>query len=422
MAVVNPFKGILYNPQKVDPSLTTAPPYDIVTSEFKDELYSKSPHNIIRIDFGKDSADDSETHNRYTRASKFLDDWLDEGVLTNDQEPLFYCYEITYSINGSERKTRGFLGAVKLEEMEYGRIHPHEMTYSKPKSDRLNILRYCKANISPIFALYSSQGKSASSILKKTVKEDPFIKAENGDGFVHRLWRIKNADEIEAIRNEMADKDIFIADGHHRYETALEFKKEMDAEGGIRGGEEPYNYVLMFLSNMEEEGLTLLPTHRIIEVDSDIKIKDTLNKHFTIQKITSDGMSDEESRQRMLETMRNSDDSFGMFLTNENTYYTVSFRDTDIDMDMPDCLKNLDVSVIHKLIFEKLLNVEHYEYEMDAGVAVERAKKSSFEAVFFLKPTKIHDVKEVALAGHRMPPKSTYFYPKLLTGMVVYKF
>ncbi len=422
MAVVIPFKGILYNPQKVDPSLTTAPPYDIVTPEFKDKLYMKSPHNIIRIDFGKDSADDNESHNRYTRASKFLGDWLDEGVFINDQEPLFYCYEITYSINGSERKTRGFFGAVKIEELESGRIHLHEMTYSKPKSDRLNILRYCKANVSPIFALYSSPEKSASSILEKTVKEDPFIKAENEDGFIHRLWRVKNADEIEAIKNEMADKDVFIADGHHRYETALELKKEMDTEGGIKNGEESYNYVLMFLSNIEEDGLTLLPTHRIIEVDSDIKIKDTLNKYFTIQKITSDGISNEESRQRMLETMRNAVDSFGMFLTNENTYYTVSYSDSDIDIDMPDCLKNLDVSIIHKLIFEKLLNVEHYEYEIDAGIAVERAKKGSFEAVFFLNPTKIHDVKEVAVAGHRMPPKSTYFYPKLLTGMVVYKF
>jgi len=325
-------------------------------------------------------------------------------------------------INGQTKKTRGFLGAVKIEELGSGRIHPHEMTYSKPKSDRLNILRYCQANTSPIFSLYSSAEKRTSSILENIVREKPFIEAENGDGFSHRLWKISGGPAIETIKNEMSDKDIFIADGHHRYETSLKFKKEMEEKGLVKTGSEPFNYTLMFLANMEDDGLTLLPTHRIVEVDSNISIKETLKKHFNIQKISAPGISEEELRRRMFEAMQKKAHSFGMFLTNSNNYYAISANELKMDLEMPESLRSLDVTALHRLIFEKLLNIEHYEYEMDAAAAVERARKGSFEAVFFLNPTKIHDVKEVALAGERMPPKSTYFYPKLLTGMVIYKF
>jgi uncharacterized protein (DUF1015 family) len=422
MAVVIPFNGILFNPEKVDASTTMAPPYDIVTHDLKDELYNKSDYNIIRIDFGKDKDGDNENENRYTRAAAFLSEWLAEGVLFSDPQPSFYCYEIRYEIHGEKKTTRGFLGAVKIEELGQGRVHPHEMTYSKPKSDRLNILRYCNANTSPIFSMYSSEEKLASSILEDITAGAPFIQAEGGDGFQHCLWRINDTASIESIRQELSDKDIFIADGHHRYETALAFKKEMEQAGASKTGDEPFNYVLMFLSNIEEDGLTLLPTHRIVEIDSDIYIKETLGQHFEIQKISSEGMSEERARELMFQEMQQNVHTFGMYLTNADTYYTLSFNGSRMETDLPDCLRNLDVTVLHKRIFEELLKIEHYEYEMNADIAVERAKKGSFEAVFFLNPTKIRDVKEVALAGHRMPPKSTYFYPKLLTGMVLYRF
>ena len=422
MATVIPFKGTLYNPQKVDGSASMAPPYDIVTPELKEDLYKKSPYNIIRIDFGKDNDEDNNDENRYTRASKFLGDWLKEGVLISDLESSFYCYEIGYEINGLKKKTRGFLGAVKIEEPGSGKIHPHEMTYSKPKSDRLNILKYCHANTSPIFSLYSSEEKTASSILERVAREKAFIEADNGDGFRHRLWRISDSASIETIKREMASKDIFIADGHHRYETALEYKKDMEAKGHLKTGEEPFNYVMMFLANIEDGGLTLLPTHRIVEIDSDINAKTVLAKYFDIEKISMESMSEKQARRQMLEAIRNKAHSFGLFLTNANTYYTMSFNGSGLELDLPECLKNLDVTVLHKLIFEKLLRINHFEYEMDPDTAVDRARKGSFEAVFFLNSTEIHKVKEVAFAGHRMPPKSTYFYPKLLTGMVIYKF
>ncbi len=422
MAEIIPFKGILYNPGKVNASDVIAPPYDVVSPKYKEELYKKDPHNIIRIDFGKDSDDDDDKSNRYSRAATYLQEWLNNEVFTHDPEPAYYCYETIYTLNGKCVRTVGFLGAVKIEELGSGKIHPHEMTYSKPKSDRLNILRYCSANTSPIFSLYSSEERITSSLLEKLTKEPPFIEAVDRDGFTHRLWRISDSNSIETIKNEMTDKHVFIADGHHRYETALAFKKEMEEKGLNKTGNEPFNYVLMFLSNMEDTGLTLLPTHRIVEIDSDIHPKAALKQYFDINKISDDNMSEEEAREKMFATMKGTMHSFGMFLTNTGSYYTLTFSESNIEIDLPDCLKKLDVSVLHKYIFEKLLKIEHYEYEMDPVRAVEKAVKDSFEAVFFLNDTKIHDLKEVALAGHRMPPKSTYFYPKLLTGMVIYKF
>ncbi len=422
MAKIIPFKGILYNPEKESLSETVAPPYDVVTPEHKEELYRKNPHNIIRIDFGKDKDEDSDEENRYTRASRHLSEWLEEGILVQDREPSFYCYEIKYAVKGREKRTVGFLGSVKIEELGSGRIHPHEMTYSKPKSDRLNILRYCSANTSPIYSLYSSEKKRTSSLLMDMVKTFPFSEAKTADGFTHRLWKISDSESVYQIMAEMEDLDVFIADGHHRYETALAFKKEMEDKGLSKTGEEPFNYVLMFLSNMEDDGLTLLPTHRIIEVDSDIPVRQRLKEHFNLEKISSEDITEEEARNKMLHTMEGNLHCFGMFLTNTGSYYTLSFNDSNVEIDLPDCLKTLDVTVLHKYVFENLLNIKHYEYEMDPEEAVKRARKGSFEAVFFLNNTKIHDLKEVALAGHRMPPKSTYFYPKLLTGMVIYKF
>jgi uncharacterized protein (DUF1015 family) len=418
MAVVKPFHGILYNPGKVDASSVTAPPYDIVTPTHKDELYRKDPHNIIRIDFGKDNPDDNDTENRYTRAAGFLKEWLSGGILTRDDQPCFYCYEITYTLWGKEKKTRGVMGAVKLEVLGKGSVHPHEMTYSKPKSDRLNILRYCKANISPIFSIYSSPRRKTSSILESVVQQPPLITAQNGDGFTHRLWRIDNPEQIRTVEEEMQDLDIFIADGHHRYETALAYKRECEEQGLGKTGEEPFNYVMMFLSNMDDEGLTLLPTHRIVEVDSDIRVKDVLREYFEIEKAGSG----EEALGTVLDDVGKTPHSFGMYLTNSDTFYSIRRNNRPIEIDMPECLKRLDVSVLHRFVLERLLRTEHFEYEMDPALAVERAKQGSFEAVFFLKPTEVSEVREVALAGERMPPKSTYFYPKLLTGMVIYSF
>jgi len=420
MAEVIPFRGVLYNPQRVDTTSVMAPPYDIVTPEFKEILYRRSPYNIIRIDFGKDNKGDNQEENRYTRAARWLNEWLEKNILIQDIIPAFYCYETTYRINSHEKKLRGFIAAVKLEELGQGRIHPHEMTYSKPKADRLNVIRYCQANISPIFSLYSSSERLSSSILWKIVEDSPILEAKDEDGFIHRLWRINDRAKIEIIREELSDKDIFIADGHHRYETALEFKQEMEKRGLLKTGTEPFNYIMMFLTNIEDKGLTLLPTHRIIRSTQPILTK--LKPFFEIKAIDLNTSTEKDARKEMFKRMQDSRHSLGMFVKGENAYYVLSFSSSDIDIDSHKSLKNLEVVVLHKFILERLLRVEEFEYEMNPELAVKKVKEGPYQAVFFLNPTRVEDVKEVALAGQRMPPKSTYFYPKLLTGMVIYKF
>lgn len=421
MAEVIPFNGVLYNPQKVNAGSVMAPPYDIVTPEFKEGLYNKSPYNIIRIDFGKDNEGDNDKENRYTRASGWLNEWLKKGILRQDTTPAFYCYEISYTANNEKKKLRGILGAVKIEELGSGRVYPHEMTHSKPKSDRLKILRYCNADISPIFSIYSSPERLTSSIIEKVVKEDAFIGAKNGDGFRHRLWKINDSDPINAIKKEFSDKDIFIADGHHRYETALEFRNGMAAKGLLKTGAETFNYVLMFLANMEDDGLTLLPTHRMIRTDG--KIEELLKPYFKIEAITfNDTSKKEDSMQAMFDAMQNRRQCLGMFLKDKKAFYVLNFKGSLSEIDSHESLKSHGVTILHKFIFEKLFKIDSYQYEMDPGLAVDKVMNEPFQAAFFLNPTRIEDLKNVALAGQRMPPKSTYFYPKLLTGMVIYKF
>ncbi len=418
MAEVIPFKGLLYNPEKVDISSVVAPPYDIVTSKLKDELYRSSLYNIIRIDYGKDEEGDNEKNNRYTRASRFLDEWIKDGILGQDDAPSFYCYQIYYKIGEKEKTLRGLMGAVRIEELGSGRIRPHEVTYAKPKSDRLNIIRFCRANISPIFSLYSSKEKVASSILKQISEKKPLLKARNGDGFEHMIWRINDIESIEMIKKEFADKDIFIADGHHRYETALEFRNEMRDKGMLKTGEEAFNYVLMFLVNMEDNGLTLLPTHRMVRVDEIKRFKEMLEPYFEIKalNLTIDKGTE------ILKAIENNGCSMGVFLKGEDRLYSLRFKASFNEIDTHDALRGLGVTILHDFIFKKVFGIEDFEYEMDVATVLQKVRNGPYHIAFFLTPTKVEDVRRVALAGQRMPPKSTYFYPKLLTGMVIYKF
>jgi uncharacterized protein (DUF1015 family) len=423
MAKVIPFAGTLYNSQKVAATSVTAPPYDIVTPELKETLYKRSPYNIIRIDFGKESKDDNENENRYTRASSLLNDWIQQEILIKDSEASFYCYEAEYSIQGQEKRLRGFFGAVLLEELGSGKIHPHEMTYSKPKSDRLNILRYCRANISPIFSLYSSKEKRASSILEKIIKNNaPLLEAENGDGFKHRLWRIQEKSHIKIIKRELSDKDIFIADGHHRYETALDFKHEMKKKRKIKTGKELFNFVMMLLVNMEEDGLTVLPTHRLANFGNVQHIRNKLIPFFNITTLCFNDSTIDQAKEDMFRNMKKRKNSFGMYVQGQMAFHVFAFKGSYEEVDSHQSLKDIDATILHKFIYEKILKIHDFAYEMDADLVIDKVRNGPFQTAFFLNPTSVKDVKKVALTGQRMPPKSTYFYPKLLTGMVIYTF
>ncbi|MCK5427098.1 MAG: DUF1015 domain-containing protein, partial [Thermodesulfovibrionia bacterium] len=265
--------------------------------------------------------------------------------------------------------------------------------------------------------------------LEKVIQKKAFIESTNGDGFIHKTWQINDKNSIETIKRELSDKEIFIADGHHRYETALEFKNEMAKKGLLKTGTEPFNYVMMFLANIEDNGLTALPTHRLTHIDKRGNIEESLRHYFDITTIHFDSSTVEQAKQDMLESMQNSKNArnrdvptFGMFLKGKKAFHVLKFKGSPSDIDAHRSLRNIDATVLHKFIFEKLLGIKNFEYEMDTDLVIKKIQEGSFHTAFFLNPTKIQDVKEVALAGQRMPPKSTYFYPKLLTGMVMYKF
>ena len=411
MAEVVPFKGVLFNvPQisKVSGEDLLAPPYDIITAQYKEELYEKSPYNIVRIDFGKELPGDNGSENKYARARKLLETWLDNRVLIKSQAPGFYSYEISYKMHGKEHKLRGFLGLVRLEELGHGNIHPHECTHSKPKKDRLDLMRICEANISPIFSLYNSPARKTSSMLSDISKTRPFIDAKDIDGSVHRLWPIEDSHTIDIIKNELKEKAIFIADGHHRYETALEYQKEMRAKEGVSDSVRPYDYVLMFLANMSDEGLTILPTHRLVKNLPSTAL-DSLSADFEIQEINGNfDVTDSIAGKR---------DVFGLYKGGDS-WYKLSYKGAGIPGAAP-ALKDLDVTILHELIFKKLDIKGDISYEMDMNKCISLVKENRFNAAFFLNPTQVEDVERVALASLRMPPKSTYFYPKLLTGLVL---
>jgi uncharacterized protein (DUF1015 family) len=411
MAEIIPFKGILYNVSKVSMEDVLAPPYDVITPEYREALYMQSQNNIVRIDFGKERSGDNEIENKYTRARGYLDEWMKDEIFIRSEKPAFYIYEISYMINGLKKRLLGFLGLVKLEELGKGSIYPHECTHSKPKQDRLNLMRACNGNTSPIFALYKSRATGISDVLEKVSTARPYIEAADIAGDVHRLWKVDDTESIETIKKELEDKAVFIADGHHRYETAYEFYRET-ASGEKPTEARPFDHVLMFLANMLDEGLTILPTHRLLK-EIPLNMNDILTEFFEIEPV-----KDSFDIKRTLSGLKR---SIGFFKRGNDVWHVLKYKGGDLLEISPD-LREIDVIILHELVLNKILKTTEIGYEMDIEKALDRVKSGEFSAAFFLNPTRVRDVEKAALSSVRMPPKSTYFYPKLLTGLVINKF
>jgi uncharacterized protein (DUF1015 family) len=433
---VKAFKGYRFDPAVVgDPGKCIAPPYDVVDDKMRDELYKANPYNIIRITRGKTTADDSEQDNQYTRAGQYLETFIAEGALKQDDQPMFYAYVQDFTIAGQVYRRSGFVGLGKLEEFGSG-VQPHEKTLSGPKADRLKLFKAKAANLGQIFMLYDDPEKVADTIIEKAAKNEALIEFTDDTGVSHKLYPINDAGDIGKIEGIMADKTTTIADGHHRYETALNYYRETANPAAA--------YRMMTFVNMRNSGLVVLPTHRLVKnlenIDFDSML-DKINENFDVKAYPYLRDEDKETvRKSLFEEMTKLFDkgrhAFGLY-ANNGAFYLLLLKDISVmNKALPDAsepARALDVNVLHKLILENILAIgdkqlaseSNLTYIKDIGDAIfesiNKIDSGQAQMIFFMNPTRVDQVSAVAAQGEKMPQKSTFFYPKIYTGLVINK-
>lgn len=419
MPEITAFHGITYNPAQI-PRLddVLCPPYDVISPEMQDNLYAKSEFNAVRLELPKEE-------NKYDAAAERFDTWLSSGVLQQDSQEAIYPYHQTFTTKDGKTYTRkGFIARCRLYEFDKGVVLPHEKTLSGPKKDRLQLFIKTGANISPIFGLYGDKEKLADSVLNAfTEAHAPFIDAMDYQQTQNRVWRCTDTAIIAQVQSALRDKQLFIADGHHRYETAINYRNLRMAENPSHTGNEPYNFIMMFITNMFDEGLVVFPTHRLVHhlerFDLD-ELLENLNPYFDVQKLSE--------KQKLKEFLaRYPHSAFGL-VTKDKIFgiHLASDLDKAIPETMPKEMKSLDVVLLHHLIIGKMLGISeeaqasqtNLNYSKDFDEVFEKVQSDNAQLGFVMNPTSILEVEAVSRIGEVMPQKSTFFYPKVLTGVV----
>jgi uncharacterized protein (DUF1015 family) len=433
MVEVTPFKGITYNKEKIrNLDDVMSPPYDIISPEMQETLYDKHPNNFVKLILGKQFSDDNEHNNRYTRAKEQFDEWLKKSILAQSDKLAIFPYKIDYEIKNKKKTMSGFFILLKLDP-EYKLVKAHERTLSKPKEDRLNLMRTCHANLEPIELLYIDETDLIMKKINKTLDE-PIIDVEGYDGFTHRLWKLEDEKVISMISEKLKDKILFIADGHHRYQTAINYANEIKQKTGNNDKNAPFNYQMVILANMFGDGLSILPTHRLIK-KNDINIDSLVKKlqdYFIVEE--KNVKSSKENLKSLSKKIKNEIETenshkFAMYL--KNRYYILTLKDEKLmdqfASDHSKIWRTLDVSILHKIILEQLIGIneknleDHVKYTRVDEEAISFVNEGKYDLSFFINATKIDELKAVADAGEHMPQKSTYFLPKMLSGLVMYK-
>ena len=450
MAWIVPFRGISYDQRKIgDLRRIVAPPYDVISPEAQDSFYRRHPQNVIRLILNKELPEDNPQNNRYTRSAAHYRTWLKEGVLVRSSIPQFYFLQEEFdaargvpgggALPASPKVRRGFIGLIHLEKFGTGVVLPHEKTQTKPKADRLALMEACQANFSQIFALYSDPEGVMTSLYEKVFSspEGPALDLEDDDGIRHRLWMVSDSQILGRVTEIMKDKAIYIADGHHRYETALAYQERQRARFPGGTGRESYCFTMMYLAAMEDEGLVILPTHRVVaglEKFQPSSFMEQLSSNFFVESFAFNAMNENRVRDKFLRELATRSEqgrTLGMMLGEGTQYFLLSLKEERfLDEAAPalsPALKGLDVNLLHILVFQKLLQIgpqelaagQHVLYYQEPLDAVQAVKSGKGQIAFFLNPTRVYQVRDVSLAGETMPSKSTFFYPKLLSGLVI---
>jgi uncharacterized protein (DUF1015 family) len=414
VADVQPLYALHYDLSRVGPLADlVAPPYDVVDSGQRAQLAAVSPYNVVHIDLPEATGDP------YDAAAHLLAGWRREGAVVQDETPALWALAQDYESpgGGGRRERRGFLCRVRIEEYGAGRIRPHERTHPGPKEDRLKLTRATQANLSPIFALHSDPPRAAWGALEPHANDTPWGEVTDADGTRHRIWRVDDTDAIATVQSALADTELLIADGHHRYETARVYAEEI-------GGEGPHRYVLMALVALEDPGLTVFPTHRLVKglrPDQHEILANALRESFDIEETTAERIVPDGDGDAL---------RIGYIDAHFKRPFTLTLKDPAIADEAlsgrPEPYRRLDTAVLEALVLkgalemtdEQISHLDGLGYARDTDEALELVERGEYDCAFFMRATPVEHVREVAAAGESMPPKSTYFFPKVLTGLV----
>jgi len=432
MADILPFRALRYNPTKVTPDEVLTQPYDKITPAMQDQYYQLSPYNLVRIILGKTEAGDGESENVYSRAAGSLQQWQAEGVLEQDAEPSIYVYSQTFKVPGdpagAEAERRGFIALGRVDDYDNKAVFRHEQTLSKPKADRLNLLRATEAHCELIFMVYDDPADEVGKLLAQDRAADVALRDEYG--VLHRMWKVSEPATVAAARAKMADKKLIIADGHHRYETALNFRNEMRRRAGTSDPEAPYERVMIAFVNMDAPGLVILPTHRVVFGLENFNIfakSAEVMQYFDIQDLGA--VTDVQDAVRQLRDAGR-DRTALMAVTAQNAFLLRARDNSHVEAlkNLSDKQCRLDVVQLHKLVLEEIIGMseddiraqKHLKYIRDAEEAVNEVRTGAAQIAFLMNPVRMEQVRDIAFAGEVLPQKSTDFYPKMLSGLTIY--
>ena len=426
MAEVHPFRGVRYNPSIVeDLGTVVCPPFDTIPPELQQSLYQRSPHNIVRLEAGEQLPDDSANNNRYSRADALLDSWLTEGVLQRDEAPGFYLVEHTFSIDGREHTRLELIASVRLEDYDNRIVLPHEYTRDGDKQDRLALMQACRTNFSPIMCLYSDPAQQIQGVQREIMEAPPVATLSDIGQQGYKVWKVSGDGVAGRIREMMSDKALYIADGHHRYETALTYRDlQRKAAGRDMPEDAACNHVMMGLIEFDDPGLMVLPYHRVLAgLSASVlaQVRYELWKYFNPESETAETLADlgtllakveEVGRSRLVMGMRDPAGRGTQILglkpgVNLGSWGAISRSESWI----------LEELILRPIVGDSLSS--SVDYMHDAGAAEAGVGKGDFQMAFFLKPFPMDLFKEIMDLGEKLPPKSTFFYPKLPTGLVL---
>ena len=445
MAQVHPFRAFRYNPARASFDRVLTQPYDKISPTMQEKYYAADPHNLISIEKGRIHPGDSAQNNVYTRAASALQDWIHSGIVVQDPAESFYSYSQEYTVPGTDqrRTRRGFIGAGKLEDYSAGVVFRHEQTLSGPKADRLELLRHTRTHTGQLFMLYSDTERRVDGMLADAESvAAPATELCDEYGVVHRLWTIAEPERVAAIQNAMADQKLVIADGHHRYETALNYRNERRSQTIHADSNAPYEFAMMTFVNTRSEGLTILPTHRVAAHLHDFSwpsVRRYLEPWFTADTFPFRNEGEQSDARakflgRLAETRAHR--SIGVYPAvpgEKRAFYVLTLRSgADLAQLLPNVSRlqrELDVVLLHEGILEPALGItpqavtseKNLTYEREASAALDAVDLGAAQIAFLLNACDVEQVMRIATAGEVLPQKSTDFYPKLLSGITMYR-